>query len=105
MEVHLCDGDNQGPFATLAAFQGGGIKGLFGVSDLRNTEIERADSGIERAFFESIGKALSCGSALIRGGLQMSLAFDEHGMINQEGESLRQALQTALGNGIENFVG
>lgn len=105
MKIHLGDGHDQSPLAALAALQGAGIEGLVAVANLGHVQFERAEPGVERALLETIGVAVAGRDALVGSGAQVSMAFDEHGVVDQERDSLGKAVKAPGEDGVENFIG
>lgn len=105
LKIHLGDGHDQSPLAALAALQGAGIEGLVAVANLGHVQFERAEPGVERALLETIGVAVAGRDALVGSGAQVSMAFDEHGVVDQERDSLGKAVKAPGEDGVENFIG
>ena len=105
LEIHFGDGGSEGFFATLAAFKGSRKEGFGALANLRDSQINGADAGAERAVFKAVGVAVALFGALVGGGSEVAFAFDEHGLIDEDGEGLREAIESVVEDCIEGVFG
>ena len=97
------DGEGESLFAALTAFEGAGEESHLGDASLRNWEIQGAHAGIQTPILETIGVSRADEFALIRGCSEMLTSFDEHGVIDQQTQGVREAGETVFKDNVEDF--
>ena len=97
LDIHLGDGQGQGALAAGAAFKGGGIE-IHAAADLGDGEGELAEAGVEGLGFEAIGVALAGVGALVGLGREHAGALDLHGLVEEEGEGVGEAVGAVFEN-------
>jgi len=61
--------------------------------------------GVERALLETIGVAVAGRDALVGKGARVPMTLDGHGVVDQERDSLGQAVKAPGEDGVENSIG
>ena len=106
LDIHFGQGQFEGLFAADALFQGAGIE-LDLPADLRDTELDGADAGVESLGFEAVGVALAGLRAFVGLGLEGLRAFLTHRFVDQEADAFGEAggalLSEELQNGVQEF--
>ena len=103
LDVHLGEGEQEGLFAAGSLFHGAGIK-FHAVSNLRNTEQERADTGGKGLWLESIGSPQARLATLVGASLEDGGALLDHGLVDEQAQPLGKARGTFGGEELQNGV-
>jgi len=77
LDVHLGDGELEGPLAADAALDGLGVE--LDAAGLGDAELKRPGAGEDGLLLEPVGVSPSRLGALVRRGSEGGLAFGEHG--------------------------
>src|ERR1035438_7159005 len=107
LDIHFGQGQLEGLLAPHPFFQGAGIE-FQAAPDLRDLELDGADTGVEGFGFEAIGMASAGFGAFVGLGLESLGAFLAHGFVDQQADAGGQAaagalLSQELQNGVQEF--
>jgi len=103
LDVHFGNGHGQGAFAAQAAFESGGIK-VHLPADLRNIDLELAQTGLQRLLLKAVGVAFARVGAFVGRSFQGFRAFRLHGMVEEQTDAFEQTVGTIGGEVIYDFV-
>jgi len=103
LDIHLGQGKHEGSFAADAFFQGAGIE-VNAIADLRDTELDGAETGGEGFWFEPVGTPEALATSLIRASLERGGTFLDHGLIDEDAEALGKAGGAFGGQELQNGV-
>jgi len=103
LDIHFGDSKGEGPFAALASFQSRGEEGGGGVAGLGDEQIQGADTGVEGAGLEAIGVASALVVTLVGSGVEVVISLNEHGVIDEKAQGIREAVETVFKDTIEDF--
>jgi len=103
LDIHFGHGEFEGLLGADAFFQGAGIEGGF-APDLRHAEGDGADAAGEGLGFVAVGVTLAGVGALVGLGLENLMAFDAHGLVNEDAQTFGKAIVALLGQELQDVV-
>ena len=102
LHVHLGQGQLQGPFAAFAPFERRRIE--LDAAGLRHLQVQLAEAAGDGLGLEAVGIAASRFGALVGSGAEHRGAFELHGFVEEGFECLGHAVESVLGQEVDNFV-
>ena len=74
-----------------------------GIAGLGDEQIQSADASVDGAGFEAIGITCALVVTLVGSGMEVVTSLDEHGVIDEEAQGIREAVEAMFKDSVEDF--